>query len=299
MFSFKQFLSEQEKLRQGLDHISKLKYEQVGNLLSGNTLKGSSTRKTDGAAGEVGYDELGPYTRSGRSDKVRNTGDYTAFTKNKRGEDADTSISSQYDDMHDKLMKNKNLISYLKDRHEKGLSSNIKGEFFLRGLGQQTDKGIKFVNTSYNPGAMGKTGMFIMHHKLPENSSHDPNHISTLGDQHVTFDHDKSENNDFNVDISNEKNLHSTINPEILKSRKLADKEAKAAEEQKLTTIKSSLEKKLQNHSTNVRPRPWEVGGESEGDVFHFENGMKAKIQSPAFKEFKQKQKEEANNAKV
>ena len=295
MFSFKQFLFEQEKLRQGLEHVSKLKYEDLGRLLSGNSLTGSSTRKTDGAAGEVGYDENGPYTRSGRSDKVRNAGDYTAFTKKKRGEDADTSISSQYDDMHDKLMKNKKLIAYLKDRHEKGLPSNIKGEFFLRGMGQQTNKGIKFVNTSYNPGAMGSTGMFIMHHKLPENSSHEPNHIATLGDEHVTFDHDKSENNNFNLDVSNERTAHSQINPEILKSRKSTDKEAKSAEEQKLTAIKSSLEKKLQNHSTNVRPRPWEVNGETEGDVYHFDNGMRAKIQSPAFKEFKQKQKEESN----
>ena len=297
MLSFKQFLFEQ-KLRQGLDHLSKLKYQDISNILQGDSLKGSSTRKTDGAAGEVGWDENGPYTRSGKSDPIRNTGDYTAYTTKKRGADADTSISSQYDDMHDKLTKNKALMSYLKDRHEKGLSSSIKGEFFLRGLGQQTDKGIKFVGTSYNPGAMGNSGMFIMHHKLPENSSHDTNHIVTLGDQHVTFDHDKSENNEFNIDTSEEKKLHSTINPELLKSRKSADKEAREQEEQKLNSIKTSLEKKLQSHSTNTRPRPWEVSGESEGDVYHLENGQRFKIQSPQFKQFKQNQKEQSN-AKV
>ena len=124
MLRFNKFIAE-ETLRQGLPHVSNLDYNSVGNLVGSGVLSGSSTRKTDGAAGEVGYDEQGPYTRSGRSGKVRKTGEYTTFTKNKRGEDADTSISSQYDDMHDKLMNNTNLISYLKDRHEKGLPSSI------------------------------------------------------------------------------------------------------------------------------------------------------------------------------
>lgn len=294
MLSFKTYLTEQ-KLRQGLEHLSNLDHPSLGSLLSSNKLSGSSTRKTDGAAGEVGYDENGFYTRSARSDKVRNSGEYSAYTRNKRGEGADTRISDQYDDMHHKLQNNKALVGYLKTRHESSQPATIKGEFFLRGLGQKTDKGLKFVGTSYNPGAMGKTGMFIMHHKLPENSSHDANHISTLGDGHVTFDHDKSENNDFNIDVSKERKLHASINPEILKSRKSQDKEARQVEEAKMGTIKSSLEQKLQDHSSNIRPRPWEVQGESEGDVYHTTGGQRFKIQSPAFKQFKANQKEERN----
>lgn len=296
MLSFKRFLYEQ-KLRQGLEHLSKLDHSSIGELLKTGSISGSSTRKTDGAAGEVGYDENGFYTRSARSDKVRTPGDYSAYTRNKRGEDADTSISDQYDDMHHKLQSNPSLVNYLKSRHESGQPAAIKGEFFLRGLGQQTDRGVKFVNTSYNPNSMGKSGMFIMHHKMPENSSHDPNHISTLGDSHVTFDHDKSENGDFNIDASEEAKLHSTINPDILKSRKAADKDYRSQEEEKLVRIKSSLEKKLSDHTANIKPRPWEVAGESEGDVFHTDSG-RFKIQSPQFKEFKTKQQEE-KNAKV
>jgi hypothetical protein len=293
MLSFKNFISEQ-KLRQGLEHLSKLDHSSLGELLKTGTLSGSSTRKTDGAAGEVGYDENGFYTRSARSDKIRNPGEYSAYTRNKRGEDADTSISDQYDDMHHKLQNNKALVNYLKSKHEAGQPASVKGEFFLRGLGQQTDKGIKFVNTSYNPAAMGHSGMFIMHHKLPENSCHDPNHIATLGDKHVTFDHDRSENSDFNIDASDESKLYSTINPDVLKSRKAEHKDYRSQEEEKLARIKSSLEKKLANHTANIKPRPWEVAGESEGDVFHTDTG-RFKIQSPQFKEFKAKQKEEGN----
>ncbi len=291
MLSFKQFINE-EKLRQGLDNLRDLSHEKLGNLLRNNTLSGVSTRKTDGAAGEVGYDEEGPYTRSANSGKIRNAGDYSAYTRNKKGADADTSVSSQYDELHHKLVNNPKLMSYLKSRHKSGLPSSIKGEFFLRGIGQKTDKGIKFVNTSYNPNAMGKSGMFIMHHQLPENSTHKPEDIEKLGDHHVTFDHDKSEGNQFNIDISDERKAHAQINSEVLKSRKSADKEAKEQEKSKLDTIKTSLENKLSSHASKVKPRPWEVEGESEGDVFHTSTG-RVKIQSPAFRTFKQDQKKQ------
>lgn len=295
MLSFKQFLSE-NKLRSGLEHLKNLKHEQLGSLLSGNLLKGVSTRKTDGAAGEVGWDENGFYTRSARSDKVRNRGDYSAYTRNKRGEDADTSVSSQYDEMHHHLHSNPNLTSYLRSRHEQGKPSSIKGEFFLRGLGEKTKKGIKFVGTSYNPNAMGSHGMFIMHHKLDGNETHDPEEVSKLGNDKVTFDHDKSDNNEFSVDVSKERELHKSINPDILKSRKSADAEAKATETEKLNQVKNSLEQKLKDHAAQVQARPWEVEGESEGDVFHTPHG-RFKIQSDAFKQFKTDQKGTKKNA--
>lgn len=289
MLSFIQFISEQ-KLRQGLDNLRDLSHEKLGQFLQSDRLRGKSTRKTDGAAGAVGWDENGPYTQSANSDKIRNAGDYSAYTRNKRGEDADTSVSSQYDEIHHRLVNNPRLMSYLKSRHEAGLPSSIKGEFFLKGIGQKTDKGIKFVNTSYNPNAMGKSGMFIMHHQLPENSTHKPEDIETLGDEHVTFDHDKSEGNEFNIDVSAERKAHLQINPELLKSRKSSDKEAKQQEKEKLDSIKNSLEKKLSDHASTVKPRNWEVEGESEGDVFHTPNG-KVKVQSAEFKSFKQEQK--------
>lgn len=289
MFSFIQFLNE-NKLRTGLEHLSNLNHAQVGSLLTNKSLKGVSTRKTDGAAGEVGYDENGFYTRSARSDKIRNAGDYSAYTKNKRGEDADTTVSSQYDQMHHHLHNNPHLVSYLKSRHESGKPASIKGEFFLRGLGEKTDKGIKFVGTSYNPNAMGSHGMFIMHHKLDGNETHKPEEVSKLGNDKVTFNHDKSEGNNFNVDTSKEKEEYSKINPELLKSRKAVDKEAKTAETEKLNSVKSSLEQKLKDHVKNVKPRPWEVEGESEGDVFHTKAG-RFKIQSDNFKQFKADQR--------
>lgn len=295
MLSFKQFISEQ-KIRQGLDHLSNLNHERLGELLQKGVLRGTSTRKTDGAAGMVGYDEEGFYTSSNRSGKIRNAGDYTAYTKSKRGEDADTSVSSQYDQMHDNLQKNPALVSYLKSRHEQGKPASIKGEFFLRGIGKPTEKGLQFVGTSYNPESMGKTGMFIMHHKLPENETHDPEHITSLGDKNVSFDHDKAENSDFNIDVSTEKKAHSEINPELLKSRKAADKEAKEKEQQKLDSVKSSLENKLKSHVKQTTPRSWEVKGESEGDVFHPLGSSAFKVTSDNFRNFKANQKKEREN---
>jgi len=104
----------------------------------------------------------------------------------------------------------------------------------------------------------------------------------------------KSEGNSFDIDVSDEKKAHSEINPELLKSRKSADKESKEQEKIKLNSIKSSLESKLSQHASSVKPRHWEVEGESEGDVFHTPNG-RIKIQSSAFKSFKQDQKNQRN----
>ena len=295
MLSFKQYISE-EKLRKGLEHLSKLNHERVGSLLKSDSLEGTVTPKTDGAAGEVGYDEQGFYTRSARSDKIRNPGEYTAYTKAKRGETADTKTSSHYDEMHRHLKNNQKLISYLKSQHKLGKPSSIKGEFFLKGLGEKTDKGIKFVGTSYNPSSMGKSGMFIMHHKLPENSTHDPEHISSIGDHNVSFDHDKSKNSSFKIDTSQEKKSYSEINPDLLKSRKLSDKTAKEAETKKLDSIKNSLENKLKQHSNSVEPRPWEIKGESEGVVVHTHD-YPVKIQSDKFKQFKAQQNKVSKNA--
>jgi hypothetical protein len=290
LLSFKSFLNE-EKLRQGLDHFNNLSYEKIGKLLSSDTLQGTITPKTDGAAGAVGWDENGFFTQSGRSDKVRNAGDYSAYTRKKRGEDADLTISSSYDAMHHHLQNNKKLTQYLRSRHESGQPSTLKGEFFLRHLAKPTEKGLTFVATSYNPNSMGSTGMFILHHKLPENSTHNPDDIHHLSDKHVTFDHDKSENNKFSVDTQHEKNLYSSINPSILKSRKLSDSAKKEDETEKLATIKSFLETKLKHHTSNLSPRPWEVKDESEGHVFHLDNGERFKIQSDSFKNFKDQEK--------
>lgn len=291
MLSFIQFISEQ-KLRQGLPNVRDLNHEQVGKLLSDKTLSGTSTRKTDGAAGEVGWDENGFYTRSARSDKVRNPGEYSEYTKKRieQGKNSDPHVSAQYDEMHSKLQNNPKLVSYLKSRHKKGLPSSIKGEFFLRGLGQKTEKGLRFVGTSYNPSVMGKSGMFIMHHQLPENSTHNPEEVSKLGDHHISFDHDKSEGSNFSIDVSSERDAHSKIDTQKLTSRKAADKESKEQEKGKLQQIKDSLEKKLSDHANRTTPRPWEVEGESEGDVFHTKHGP-VKVQSQQFKQFKQEQK--------
>lgn len=298
MLSFKQFISEQI-LRSGLPHLHDLTHEQVGALVKGNSFSGVTTPKTDGAAGEVGYGknpdtgEEGVYTRSARSGNVWNAGDYSAYTRNKRGEDADTTISDQYDAMHKHLQNNSALVDYLKSRYKEGKPSSIKGEFFLRGLGKPTEKGIQFVGTSYNPDAMGKHGMFIMHHQLEGNETHEPETISRLGDSNVTFDHDKAEGNRFDIDTSKEREAYANINSSVLKSRKKADQEAKAAENEKLSAVKSSLEQKLGEHASKVKPRPWEVEGESEGNVFHPDDktAPRTKITSAAFREFKAKQR--------
>lgn len=296
MLSFKNFLKE-DRLRQGLSHIRELPYERLGNFLRKKSINGTITPKTDGAAGLVGYDENGFFTQSGRSDKVRHAGAYSDYTRQKRGENADLTISSSYDAMHDSLQKNKELISYLKKRHESGQPSTIKGEFFLRGLAQPSEKGLKFVATSYNPNAMGSTGMFIMHHKLPENSTHNPDEVSKLSNDEVKFDHDKVGNNNFSIDTSNEHQVYKTINPEILKSRKAIDATKKAEENEKLNNIRNSLESKLKEHIPKLESRSWEVPGETEGHVIHIEgddetpSGDHAKIQSEKFAEYKANEK--------
>ena len=91
MRRFTSFLAEEsavvKPMRVGIKHPKDLKHAEVAALIQGGKLSGTMTEKSDGMGFEVGHDDHGFYTRSSRSDKVRNAGDYTAYAKQKHGAD--------------------------------------------------------------------------------------------------------------------------------------------------------------------------------------------------------------------
>lgn len=285
MLRFKSFLLESEvKLRQGLSHISDLKHDQLSNLVSSGKVQGDVTEKSDGSAFEVGHDEHGFFTRTSHSDKMRNAGDYQEAARKRFGEGFDPSISAHFDRIHKELHSNPKLTSYLAQTPGK----SIKGEIFYKPHGKPTDSGeLRFVGTAYDPKKMGNSGSFIVHSKLADNAHHNIEHLKTLGDENFNIDHDDI-NKKVNVDVSGEKEALSKINPELLKSRKLSDKEAKLAETEKLNSIKSSIHNKLKDHLSGLKGK-W--GSETEGYVIHPPVGSSAprvKIISDTFKQNKQ-----------
>lgn len=294
MFSFKQFLV--EGLRQGLPHLRDLKAGDFHRLVSSGKLPVDFTEKTDGLAFGVGYDKGGFYTRSARSDKVRNTGDYTAYTKRKHGEDHESPFSHHYDSIHEKMQSNPELVNYLKHLHHKsgGEDVSLKGEMFWKPLGETSEKGVKFVGTHYDPSKMGTHGKFVLHTKLPENSVHDPKKMSSLSTPEINFDHDAVPHGSKTFDVSEELSNFNNLNHEAMQSRKKADKEAKEHEHKKFESIKSSLESKLRDHvNNNINPK---FGSESEGVVIHPKNNApKFKLVSDSFSKFKQEQKRNSN----
>ena len=285
MLSFKSFLLESEgKLRQGLSHISDLKHDQLHNLIHTGKVEGHVTEKSDGSAFEIGHDDQGFYTRTSHSNKMRNAGDYESAAREKFGEGFNPEISRHFDRIHHELHSNSKLTSYL----SKSPGSSIKGEIFYKPHGKPTDNGeVRFVGTAYDPNKMGKTGSFIVHSKLPENKNHDLDKVKSLSDDNWKFD-DDSTGKHVSVDVSDEKHQLQKINPEILKSRKQADKESKVAEQEKLKSIQQSVHNKIKSHLSSLAPK-W--GSETEGYVIHPKEGSSAprvKIISDTFKQNKQ-----------
>jgi hypothetical protein len=298
MLSFKQFLSE-SKMRQGLPHFRDLKPGDFHNLISSGKVEGDVTEKTDGLAFGLGYDKDGFYTRSARSDKVRSPGEYTAYGKRKYGEDHESPFSGHYDKIHELLQNNPKLVQHLKDSHHKsgGQDVSMKGEMFWKPLGEHSDKGVKFVGTHYDPSKMGSHGKFVLHTKLPENSSHKHKTISELGDEKVHFDHDKVSNDRVGIDVSKELEDFRSLNHEKMNSRKKSDMEEKEQNKQRFQSIKDSVESKLRGHITSrIKPK---FGNETEGHVFHpsTESHPRFKLTSDSFAQFKADQKREKENA--
>jgi len=294
MLSFKQFLSE-ASMRQGLPHFRDLKPHELHSLISSGKLSGHVTEKTDGLAFGMGYDKDGFYTRSARSDKVRAPGEYTAWGKSKYGEDHYSPFSGHYDHIHQTLQNNPKLVQHLKDLHEKsgGKDISMKGEMFWKPLGEQSDKGVKFVGTHYDPSKMGHYGKFVLHTKLPENIHHDPDKIKDLGDEHIHFDHDKVSNGRMNIDTSDELKAFNNLDHEKMNSRKKADAEEKEHNKNKFQAIKDSLENKLRGHiNSKIKPK---FGNETEGHVFHpdSDGASRFKLTSDSFAAFKAAQKKE------
>ena len=292
MRSFISHLVEQstvKPMRVGIKHPKDLKHAEVAALIHGGKLHGTMTEKSDGMAFEVGHDDQGFYTRSARSDKVRNAGDYTAYTKRKYGEDHVSPFSHHYDNIHHQLSSNPKLTQNLASQHAAGKPSTLRGEMFWKPLGEKTKKGVKFVGTSYDPHQMGKNGKFIMHSQMPENKEHDAAHITKLGDDNINFDHDKVKHGNVAINVSDEKKRFDAIDAEKLTSRKAADKEAREHEQRKLEDVKSRIEGRLKQHAAKNDNR-W--GPESEGHVFHPASSaaQRIKLTSDTFKQFKKDQ---------
>jgi hypothetical protein len=275
-----------------LPHLRDLKPGDVHKLISSGKLPVDFTEKTDGLAFGVGYDKDGFYTRSARSDKVRNVGEYTAYTKRKYGEDHESPFSHHYDEIHHRMQSNQELHNYLKTLHHKtgGEDVSLKGEMFWKPLGEESEKGVKFVGTHYDPTKMGTHGKFVLHSKLPENSIHDHKKVSSLSASDIHFDNDSISNGSKTFDVSDELSQFNSLNHEAMSSRKKADAESKEHENRKFQSIKSSLESKLREHvNNNIKPK---FGNETEGVVAHprNSNAPKFKLVSDSFSKFKQEQ---------
>lgn len=283
MKTFKQFILEtDEKVRQGLSHVSDLKPEEFHELTKSGKLSGDATEKSDGMAFKIGHDEHGFYTQTSRSDKMRNSGDYETAARAKFGDSFNPEVSRHFDRIHKELQSNPRLTQYLANG-----GKHIKGEIFYKPHGKPTENGeLRFVGTAYDPKKMGKTGSFIVHSKLPENAHHDLDHLKTLGDENFNID-DDSTGHKVNVDVSDEHKQFSGLNRELMKSRKHADKESKANEIDKFNAIKKSVHNKLKDSLSNI-PNKW--GSETEGHVIHPTEGSSAprvKVVSDSFKQNK------------
>jgi hypothetical protein len=252
-------IQEQTKLRQGLSHIRDLKHEHVKALLGSGRIKGHVTEKSDGMAFEIGHDEHGIYTRTSRSEKMRNHGDYGKAAKAKFGDAYDPTISGHHDEIHKHLTSNPAVIAHLK-KHK----GSIKGEVFHKPQGTPVDKHhTRFVGTAYDTRKMGEHGSFIVHSKLPEN--HHVKSVEHLSNHAFKFDSDHT-GHSIDVDAKDLHDRFHAINHDLLHSRKHADREGKELEKRKFESLKNDIHARVSHAIKHLGPK-W--GPETEGHVIH------------------------------
>lgn len=312
MKRFKSFLNE-SKVRQGLPHLHStttaagnqtpsLSTDQFRNLVrDGKVHIHHVTEKTDGQTFKFGHDEHGFYTQhSGSGDERIRTPEGHIERSQRRakemGKDYDPTAPEAMAAFHSALHNNKALQDHLKKEYKKtGKEVVVRGEAFNNALAQPGDKPgeVKFVHTSYKK-PKAKQGAFIIHSKLPENLSHDPEHFKNkLSDSNIEFDHDIIDHKPGHVDVKDEEKEFHALNHELINSRTVPkNKEAKMAELQRFNDIKTRVSNKVSEHLKTLGIKN-KFGSGTEGLVVHPSSknpeAPRFKAINPAFKEAKAK----------
>ena len=288
-----------ESIRQGLPHITTMDHDTFHDLTkSGKVHLHSVTEKTDGSTFKMGHDKDGFYTQSSGSgsERMRAPQDYIdRVTKRSKetGKEPDYTGAKAFGAAHASLHKNTNLVQHLKSHAEKHGEAEVRGELFSRHLARPSDvkNEVKLVGTSYDPSRWGSTGQIVIHSKLPENKNHDIDHFKkNLSSSEINFEDDKIDHKPSSVDVSREVSGMKNINPDILKSRTTPkNRDAKATEEGKLSTIRNAVSAKVDQHikSLNITPK---FGSGSEGAVVHPKPGSdtpRFKVTSDSFRSYK------------
>lgn len=148
-------------LRQPIRHLHSLTTSELNSIAAytkSGRIEGPVTEKTDGMAFEVGYDALGFFTRTSRSAKMRNPGDYVTDAYKRFGAKIDPAISHGFADIHFKILDDMRLREYLQDTQ-----LPISGEIFYPKFAKPAaEHMIQFVGTAYDRRIIGD-GMFILH----------------------------------------------------------------------------------------------------------------------------------------
>ena len=289
-----------ESIRQGLPHITTMDHDTFHALTkSGRVHLHSVTEKTDGSTFKMGHDKDGFYTQSSGSgsERMRSPQDYIdRVTKRSKetGKEPDYTGAKAFGAAHASLQKNTNLVQHLKSHAEKHGEAEVRGELFSRQLARPSDENkneVKLVGTSYDPSRWGSTGQIVIHSKLPENQNHDTNHFKkNLSSPEINFEDDKIDHKPSSVDVSPEVSGMKNIDFGILNSRTTPkNRDAKATEEGKLSTIRNAVSAKVDEHikSLNITPK---FGSGSEGAVVHPEEGSgtpRFKVTSDSFRSYK------------
>jgi hypothetical protein len=274
-------------------------HKQFGDLIGkGHITLHDMTEKTDGSAHLFGHDEHGFYTQytGSGNEKMRSPQDFIERAKRRSqetGKPLDLGAAKTFGHIHSVLQSNQALQDHLRNQYGKtGKEVKVKGEIFYKPNAKPSDVPgeVKFVGTSYDPKHMGSVGKYIIHTKLPENEGHDVEHFKKhLSNTEINFDDDKIEGaKPSKIDVSEHRAAFNKLDHTLLGSRTTkSNKQAKEAEEAKLSSIQKEVSQKVDNHISemNLSPR-W--GSGSEGIVVHpTGNQPRFKVTSSAFREYR------------
>lgn len=300
MKSFKAYLKEsvEASKRQNILHLQKMKDEEfiefvrkIKNEMNGKLANLKVSLKVDGGGGKFGKDVNGrPFFEGSRTGPIFEPKSFSTYAKGKGLEGESLLRAGHYDDIFD-IITNSSFIKSLPN------NTKVVCEIMYNPMAEISDDGIKFVTIKYDKNKLGKV-MTIVPFKVI---------VASTGQEHaqstkILKDLYSHSNNDIkfvdpNLKTSTDIDISAFIDPilslnahslEVLRSRKVIDKEAKENIKLVIQRVKDALAEYIVKHQNIIDK--FKLGKDIEGLVLDI-NGQNVKVTTTEFKASKTQEK--------
>jgi hypothetical protein len=293
MINFKEFLKEsvETSTRQNMLHLQKMKDEafidfirKIKVEMNGRLENVNVSLKVDGAGARFGKDINGrPFFEGSRTGPIFEPKSFSAHAINKQSAPDIILRASHYDDIFDIVTKS----SFIKTLPN---NSKVICELFYNPIGEVSDEGIKFVSIKYDKSKLGKIMTIVPFKVIVANTGQEHSQSSEIIKNLISQSSKDIKFIDPTLKTSTPIDISAFIDPiislnqdslNILKSRKLSDKQAKLNVKLIIQRVKDALAEYILNHENIIDK--FKLGNDIEGLVLQI-NGQDIKVTTAEFK---------------